>query len=249
MALHHLCAKWNIPDWRDSAAYPKANALSDTLWRWEFLRRLKAYRDDWTVHAPGTYRYLVSQSGKSEQKQHALTPDHPQFRARAEYLRDSAKPGTEAEREALKCVQSLRKYHVIGGLPNPAIRKPEGLSFDPSFGGFYEGRGDVEELLIEPHHGLYDFDLTRPLPPQLQKARRDLLDQQAWRNGRKEDRRLHRKLFPRYLRALDARDCGATFNEIGEKLLGKVDYDDAAKRGKELYDQAHALQKNLPFYF
>ena len=52
--------KWNVPDWRDSTAYPTPNELSDTLWRWEFLRRRTDYRQDWERYYPQTYEFNVA---------------------------------------------------------------------------------------------------------------------------------------------------------------------------------------------
>lgn len=240
---------WNVPDWHDASAYPNPKGLTLTYWRWEFLRRLKAYRDDWTAHAPGTYQYCLSQWAKSEQKGQVLTLDHPQFRATADYLRAKVNPGTEQEREAFKCIRALRKYGLIGGLPNPAIRTPFLLSFDSSFGGMYIGRGEDVEAFIKQDHVLYEFDLTRPLGPQLVKAKQDLLHEQLHRREEKEAWRVHQRLFPLYLRVLDARDCGTLYREIGETLLQKADYGDAIKRANDLHDQALSLQANLSKYF
>lgn len=242
-----FCTVWHIPHWKDAAAYPNAPAaLSPTHWRWEFLRRLQAYRDDWTAHVQGTYKYLLS---KSKGKKNILRPDHPQFRVTGTYLRADAQPGTDQERAAFRCIQALRTYRLIGGLPNPAIREPFMLEFKPTFGGMIMGRGDVEELRIEKDHVWYQFDLTRPIPPQIEKATEDLLYAQLWQRERKERRRVNERLFPRYLRVLDARDCGATYKDIGTLLLGIADYDKAAKRGQDLHRQALFLQANLPRYF
>jgi hypothetical protein len=210
------------------------------------VRRRKDYRDDWTAHAQRTYHYVLAHV---KPKHKALTPDHPQFRATGDYLRETAKPGTEQEKKVFTCIQGLRKYHLIGGLPNPAIRTPFLLSFHASFGGMYLGRGEDAEVRIEKNHVLYQFDLTRPIRPQTEQAYADLLQQQSHRRGKKEGRRLHRELFPRYLRALDARDCGATFEQIGRVLLKIDDYGDAIKRGKDLHTQALTLQDHLPLYF
>ena len=38
---------WGVPDWRKVNAYPEPDELSKKWWRWEFLRRLQEYREDW----------------------------------------------------------------------------------------------------------------------------------------------------------------------------------------------------------
>lgn len=239
--------QWNIPEWRDAAAYPKKpDDLTDTEWRWEFLRRRTDYREDWMIHSQGTYQYLLAHA---KSKRNLLTPNHPQFRATVEYLRATVKPGTKQEAQAFHCIQALRKYHLVGGLPNPAIPKPFLLDFRYSFGGMYLGDGEEMAVLIEQNHALYEIDLTRPIPAQLKRAGAELRKVQAWRRGKNENRRLHRRLLPRYLRVLDARECGTTYEQIGRVLLKIDDYDEATKRAKDLHTQARHIQNQLPAYF
>ena len=38
---------WQVPNWQDKAAYPKADELTNNQWLWEFLRRRIDYRKDW----------------------------------------------------------------------------------------------------------------------------------------------------------------------------------------------------------
>jgi hypothetical protein len=42
---------WKIPDWRKKSNYLNPQDMSRDLWRWEFLRRQKQYREDWNRYA------------------------------------------------------------------------------------------------------------------------------------------------------------------------------------------------------
>ena len=42
---------WKIPDWREESNYRNPQDMARDLWRWEFLRRQKQYREDWKRYA------------------------------------------------------------------------------------------------------------------------------------------------------------------------------------------------------
>jgi hypothetical protein len=58
-------ARWGIPDWTNSEAYPKQ--ARDAIWWWEFLRRRPDYRQRWeaVVADPDTPREFISELGIS----------------------------------------------------------------------------------------------------------------------------------------------------------------------------------------
>ena len=71
------------------------------------------------------------------------------------------------------------------------------------------------------------FDLTEPIPAQWARAQERLKQLQAdhaeeWnfvdRLNTKESARRRKTLWPRYIRVLDARDEGVSYQEIGAKL-------------------------------
>src|SRR3546814_35262 len=47
MTSDEPAARWCLPDWRNSEAYPGPGELSPLGWRIEFLRRNPEYREDW----------------------------------------------------------------------------------------------------------------------------------------------------------------------------------------------------------
>lgn len=246
--------EWGIPDWRDESAYPGPDDLSMDEWRWQFLRRREDYRQDWLKHADSTYRYYLARSRDSNDQiyygKEICTPNHPQFMA--EY-------------------RGPRKYGLIG-LPNPAIEKPWFASITPHGheGSYVEGRGpgwlgsgELTEIDLPEGFAAYTFDLRKPIPPQIKKAKNDLRDLQKHRRGKIEQRRRHQKKWPLYLRLLDAREIGEAWETIAYALLLDVEtigdlpieeYDRlvekggsiAAAKAYQVWEAARELMFNFP---
>jgi hypothetical protein len=99
---------WNVPDWRDASAYQNPDALTRpdeelilyddrfTYWRWEFLRRRQDYREEFNTHAGPTYAYESARAKAAPQwkgkKLFVPPPEHPDFRAKIEYLAPCERP-------------------------------------------------------------------------------------------------------------------------------------------------------------
>jgi hypothetical protein len=63
---------WNVPDWRDGAAYP--DNLTDHQWRWQFLRRRDDYRDDWHDISDGdqTRRFVLVANNQTLREKYGI---------------------------------------------------------------------------------------------------------------------------------------------------------------------------------
>jgi len=85
----------------------------------------------------------------------------------------------------------------------------------------------------------YLFSLEEAIGPQIEKARHELLRQQQKLYGKKNPDRPSRELWPLYLRLLDARECGASWNTIGKTLWGSGIAKDKARR---TYESAIAVR-------
>ncbi len=226
----------NEPNWVDGETYPQPESLNDTFWRWEFLRRRADYRQDWEKYYQSTYEYDVACANDpkypTRYRKKVVAPDHPAFKARMP--------------------NSLEKYH-LSGLPNPAIAKPWMLSFDSNYGRIYFGQGpdwlgggEEISLCLSEWSVAAVFDLKKPLAPQLDKVKVDLLEWQDHQVGRNLDRRKSRDEWPLYLRILDAVELGVSFREIGRKILGLQEDDVAEARIAQLYKQACQISQHFP---
>lgn len=224
------------PNWTDGSTYPQSESLNDTLWRWEFLRRRADYRQDWEKYYQSTYEYDVACANDpnypTRYRKKVFSPDHPAFKARMP--------------------NSLEKYHLVG-LPNPAILKPWMLSFDSKYGRIYFGQGpdwlggsEEVSLCLSEWSVAAVFDLKKPLLPQMDKVKIDLLEWQEYQVGRNLERRKYRDEWPLYLRLLDAVDLGIPFRDIGSKLLDIREDDVAEARIGQLVKQANKISTNFP---
>lgn len=220
-----------VPDWHDVNAYPEPDAPNGQ-WRWEFLRRREDYREAWRA------AYDAGQAHYDEMDRHAGVWG----------------PGVSRE-----------DYREV--LPFPDDRFPITLMRAPSWryrptpglfrqeGGAYH-RMDAESEIVRvrmesPHACAYLFDLSKPLAPQLAKAGKYLEVVQAELHGTVKAPRHHRRLWPKYLRVLDARDAGETFESIFEHIeltgLSVAEFDARADRqnwaasGRQLWEQARDL--------
>lgn len=212
-----------VPDWEDPTAYPETDDLDSQLWRWQFLRRREDYREDWLYWAPRTHDSQFFRCQK-------IGPEHLEFQARM--------PG------------AFDKYSLFA-LLNPANPCPFYLRFLPTFGYIETGRGlsyyrggKLTELDLPEGTVAVTFDLTQPLKPQLARVKRALVELQERRAGRRVERRRHPEKWPLYLRVLDARDAGATWETIASKILVHERKEAAAAR--QIWEQAHQLMFNWP---
>jgi hypothetical protein len=90
----------------------------------------------------------------------------------------------------------------------------------------------------------YRFDITKPLEPQIKNARDSLLRIQAEIHGKKNTPRPRKLSWPLFLRALDARDCEATYAEMASTFWPGLRKTEQSAR--DTYEQAARLRDNFP---
>jgi hypothetical protein len=223
--------EWGVPDWHDAAAYPRPNDLSDRLWRWEFIRRMKDYRDAWDRASKIEYEIecrMAEEAGRD--KARILQPDDFYFVVNTAVWSNPAQ------------YQDLIKYN-INPFYNPRVAVPRlfrdgpivfglpGSEYSDEQGGCFLSQPKAEyrrdPVGIRPGWAIVHFDLSEPIDTQLERAKKRLQEVQedfleevslVDRLKQKSARRQRKKKWPSYLRVLDARDAGATYEVIGRKL-------------------------------
>lgn len=207
---------WGLPDWRQPSEYPAK--ATDREWRWEFLRRRPGYRAEWTK-----WQELGSPDEASDDGEvmYAITddPDSMRLAFGVSVIYDPRKsmPDDLLFRASVffpvGCiVRDLNAVHVldaevdeINGEPiSECIRAAE--------------RKFTRRLAAEEDAGLvkYRFDVSHSLEPQLERARKHLRAIQVERHGKALIARPRRSSWPLFLRALDARECGASWSEMAK---------------------------------
>jgi hypothetical protein len=197
-----------LPNWRNAAEYHFPPDFPAHRWAWEFLRRNPDYRKDWAsvlaryLANPGDY-FDPGQSAAQYAQQVSADdswnplPEHPNF-----YL-----PADESAKWSL--------YDMV----NPATDDPGFLAFNIQFGFLFFKR---EGAPVYPGGAQYPwafFNLNLPLKPQLETARRMLTAEQKRQGINPGQVKHHRKLWPRYVRLLDAEIDGRTPTQTADGLV------------------------------
>ena len=215
-----------MKDWRNPTVYPDESALLAlwksqgyfpneqtllSMWRWEFLRRRPDYRAAYAEQDARSQAYwdaLASADG-------ALSP----LQRRSDFAGSGARHlSSIAEDFGLELIRC----------PSWEFRITTPSLFARSYGFGYSARSTTEkddrgrnvvDARIEDNQMLIGFDLSLPLGEQLKRAQAHLEAIQAERNGATlKPPRHHRRLWSKYLRVLDAREAGETFESIWENL-------------------------------
>lgn len=228
-----VASEWGIPDWRDPASYGDSKEWSLGRWQWEFVRRrhdVREFFDQWAG------------SAFSDNQSPQLTPPNrstPKGRA----------PGDSGF--MVECIGEEPWRLGMRFVPNPRIgRQPHyNFFFDP-LRSYTTGWRDVREV-NEPVEVVLAFRLDQPLEPQVKEARYYLRISQHANYGRLLQRRHHPEKWLLYLRALDAREAGASWRDIAQALLptrkDEAGEDACAReqKARDIWESAEPLRFNF----
>ena len=208
-------------DWRQDADYGFCEHLDLAGWAWQFLRREPAYRADYTefIHV---WRQLEAAYGRPPQRDFFKWKQDPRaWRPESEIAACGTEicPG-ENDLVLIECWMGakwgFRKFPI-----DPAVDFPEELVWR-------EFPIDVEVIASGLHHPrkpemlALDFDLSLPLPAQLDAAKRQLISarQIKLQTGELPPRNAREGMpvWRRWLRLLDALEAGESLRAIGPEL-------------------------------
>ncbi|KRC11516.1 hypothetical protein ASE11_19100 [Hydrogenophaga sp. Root209] len=226
-----------VPRWMDAKAYPSDRPLSASQWRWEFLRRRPDYRKAWVDH------FDKCQARYDEMDKDGLLKDRrEEYRGVGSTWRDVCEPfGVER-------------------IAAPWLAEP-GVHFWRTTYGWAMGAPSLDvpiESIVDRHNELeykgimlFAFDINRPFKEQAERVQHFFeARQREERGGVLKPQRQHVSLWPNYLRALDARDQGATFEQLWSAIVGSVllveEHDrrvdgNTPAAGHQLWEQAQNL--------
>lgn len=218
---------WGVPHWHDKAAYPQADDIPVTEWRWEFLRRNHGYR----------YGFL-------------LPEDKFRFCSKGLYFESVYALQEIGDPRASTCnVNDWSSDEATWweGAPNGCGGKPGSVLFvDDDVRRKYAFGHEVERLAVHsnPVTSLnLRIDIRKPLGPQF--VRLNAIAKDCQRSWKIETPRMHQALWPNYLRALDARDARASYSKISVHVL---DQDHPSiQDGRDLVKRAEELRRSWPY--
>lgn len=154
-----------------------------------------------------------------------------------------------ASHDAPKIYEALpkdREKYRLTSLPNPADPSPRNIYFWPTDVRVFFGGEDLCEINLPETHVVVVFDLDSSIPEQVTRAKVALLGLQRQRQGfAKRHRGPSKSKWPTLLRILDAKAAGATYEEIGRKVLNLKDYSTASSNAQEYYKVALEMWKRI----
>lgn len=244
-------------DWRNASDYPEDN-VSISRFAWEFLRRNVEYQKDYArvwgdlSKSEREIAFLYDPPRKTSESK----VDYVKRIAGADY--SWCRPLRWLERKWGFITSVPDESLVDGPAPshpNPLDDEEIQLAFrselsPPMIDGGFAGheRGilnsvrnssiyggptieqriqDVEDA-VDSERCAVEFDLSKALPPQLERAKKAL---QEWQRDKPKGSRAHRAKYPSYLRVLDGLDAGAADADIRATVYpkSKYSYDEARK--------------------
>jgi len=210
-------------DWRTDADYAFCEHLDLDGWAWQFLRREPAYRADYAEFI-GVWRQLEAAYGAPPKRDFFKWKQDPRaWRSEAEIAGCGSEvcPG-ENDQVLIECWMGA-KWGFRKFLLDPAIPMPEELSWRE-----FAIEVEVAELrnsstcALRPDKLALSFDLSLPLPAQLEAAKRQLIAaRQLYARTAGPPPRNAREgaaIWRRWLRLLDALEAGETLHNIGPEL-------------------------------
>ncbi|WP_316857864.1 hypothetical protein [uncultured Cohaesibacter sp.] len=251
------------------------NEWSIKRWRWEFYRRrddLREYFDRWaqeTYENQNGYFNHCIENGDCIERPPPRKPHEACFTARRinfpaghtlteedrypfGYILGIPNPRIGEQPDgilhwrtasAIKEHKYSERTEQAAKTAKEAIGKIDALSFEQysiiahHLSGHPVKMGEHEHALV--------FDLSLPIPPQLEQAKELLEAIQKSTIGKKVQRRKRQHNWPNYLRVLDARDNGTSWKEIANLLPSFKEH--TVKAAKDTHKQANHLRYN--FYF
>jgi hypothetical protein len=227
--------KWGVPDWSKPQDYP--SEATDRVWRWEFLRRRWDYRDAWSEWSP---RRVMAANGVSYCYRN---PDDVQLRFGVRVVLDPRlSMSDEAIDRALALFQPASGYASWEHYESYFLQAAAGQDFAEQVAARHRHKRETEEAA-----GIvsYRFDLSKSIERQIIQARDYLLVEQKSQYGdKKNTRRPSRELWSRYLRALDARDCGASWQRIGKAFWPREE--NVKDKALRTHEEAERVRDNFP---
>jgi len=215
-----------IPNWKDRDAYLKYVDIHDRSWRWEFLRRDPDYQRAWERAEKTDLSEWRVPAREDKQLSENLFRLHNLFDPKMVRNRIGdafiVRGGS-----TFKYLKSEDALELIDKLNIPPESQMDFL------------RSIIKDVLVlsdaanDGDLSLAIFDLNRPLAEQLKNIKHLLEGQQKYYKEKLIPFRKHKKLWPRYLRMLDAQaqgDPGAM--EIHKHLLHEAEQHDVY-----LYDE------------
>ena len=227
---------WGLPNWRYASAYGETKTWTLSRWQWEFLRRRQDVRDYFLMYGRQAYEEQVAGAARVK----AIMPE-------IAALFQRRMPDFDDPEFSFQLNEEAARNFGLTHLPNPAISGNQRFALarydgSPVLNWVLPSNEKQDQLVVEPNQLGLVFSLDHPLEPQVERAKRILRTAQSERHGKLLQKRRHLKKWLDYLRVLDGREAGASWNEIATILPQTAGTPQTAS---DVWDQARALCFNF----
>lgn len=235
------CTEWGVPDWRNESYYGDVSKWSKHRWRWEFYRRREDFRKYFDQMVEKTYHDQLNISSIEGVEDFELlyngrAPNEPGFVVgvkledmdRFGYLAiPNPRIGHQPE-EVIKPIKTRDEVWFQADSPP----EESGDSHIEVTCHMEHVSGPREEdrlslgttILCQPpviagqSEVAVTFDLNEPILAQIKRAQKILEDHQRKKHGKLLRKSDQKTLWLGYLRVLDAKEAGATWQEMVDVL-------------------------------
>jgi len=247
-------ATCGVPDWRYATAYGDTTRWDFNRWRWEFYRRRTDLRKCFDASL-GRFIHRMIRFVPTNELWEAVTDSNLCFVMDIEDQKRFGYASLPNPRIGDHHATLIRPcdddsfFTSISGTGTTIGEYLAGARIDiKSVTGRGFSRNELKNLAgqfpiaLAPNEIAMTFDLHKPLEPQIKAARNILSNSQRLIHGKPLQSREHREKWLGYLRALDAREAGATWAEIAAVNPHKARTEQGAR---DTWEAANALRFNL----
>jgi hypothetical protein len=223
-----------MPDWRNASHYRFPADFPSYRWVWEFLRRNRDYRKDWEG---ALARFLADAAEFAE------VPDIREFLESGGTLIATGESFSHnpVDPDFYLPVDERERWRLRDGLLNPGTDEPTNLHFNLDFGTVHFMRKGATLQARGPAYPIVEFDLHLPLKPQLEAIVEPMERVRGHLKIKPRRAKHHRKLWPLYLRLLDADLDQRTPKQIADVLAPEPETQ--AMDEKKVWDQLKAARR------
>lgn len=254
------------PDWKDDSVYPDPDNTSPEQWAWEFKRRNSDYQKD----------YELLQTVEAENSQAITTPygfgkwayvPPPALNESKEQYDERILRKNGGSNELIPLDKYLtEKWGLWGDMVDPKKDYYEEIRILGSTHVRLIGQKEEFDNLGNPdfpydisgcfekeNEVLLAFDLGQPIPKLIDDAKSLLEMLQDETKLKPKSKKAHPKLYPTYLRVLDANNSEATVKEMARIIYPKIDNEYPDFKGnqhiRDNLKAAEKLCKSFTFYY
>ncbi|GEM_PF-3461295 len=246
------------PDWKDPSQYPDPKKTSGKQWAWEFLRRNPQYQNNFNevINLP---KKRAGNFLLNDPASYIWNPERKYFKTKKEY-ETFDKYIARLQRSGLKFnppIHKKRFYADKWGVKRMVSPEEDDYNIVEFYKSLLPVRlmkspDDFENLINEgidreeiyPNEIILGINLERSVESNICEIKRIIQEKKNKLDLRNKVIRKERNYFSRYLRILDARALGISYQNIGKIIFKNEDPENAKRKSANGYQAASKISQS-----